>query len=165
MRRFSAQPLRSALVALFFLFSGLFAAAAQVTFTTEPLKIVATGGKVHEFTVELALDNSQRQQGLMFRKEMAADRGMLFDFGRARGVLMWMKNTYLPLDMLFIDEDGIIRTIHHDAEPMSETVIDSKVPVLFVLELNAGTAKRLNLKPGHRVESARVAQAAKSGEN
>lgn len=165
MRHVVAQPLRSALVALFFLLSGLFGALAQVAFTTEPLKIIAAGGKVHEFTVELALDNGQRQQGLMFRKEMAADHGMLFDFGRKRGVLMWMKNTYLPLDMLFIDENGIIRTIHENAEPQSETVIDSKVPVLFVLELNAGTAKRLKLKPGHRVESARIAQAAASGEN
>lgn len=165
MRRSFFKQAAGALVALFFLLAGLAGAVAEVRFTTEPLRIIAGGGKVHEFTVELALDNAQRQQGLMFRKEMAAGHGMLFDFGRKRSVLMWMKNTHLPLDMLFIDEKGIIRTIHENAEPLSEAIIDSKVPVLFVLELNAGTAKRLKLKPGHRVDSAQIAKASESGSN
>ncbi|MDO9415384.1 DUF192 domain-containing protein [Pararhizobium sp.] len=147
---------KSAFLALFLLLAGLVPVKAEVEFTSEPLKITTAKGKVHEFTVELALDNMQRQQGLMYRKQMDADRGMLFDFGRSRGVLMWMKNTYLPLDMLFIDQKGVIRTIHQNAEPLSEAVIDSKVPVLYVLELNAGIAKKLGLKPGNKVQSARI---------
>jgi uncharacterized membrane protein (UPF0127 family) len=90
----------------------------------------------------------------MFRREMAPDRGMLFAFGETRQVFMWMKNTYLPLDMLFIGKDGKVRSIKENAEPLSESIIDSKGPIDFVLELNAGTVKRLRLRAGNRVENA-----------
>ena len=88
----------------------------------------------------------------MFRRSLAADRGMLFDFAQVEPVSMWMKNTYLPLDMLFIRSDGTISHIAENTEPLSTRVIPSGGPVLAVLELNAGSAKRLGIKPGDRVE-------------
>ncbi|WP_455271726.1 DUF192 domain-containing protein [Rhizobium herbae] len=145
----------SALVALF-LWLAPVVAAADVTFETEPLQIIGTRGKVHKFTVELAVDNDQRSQGLMNRRHMPRDRGMLFDFGVTRQVMMWMKNTYLPLDMLFIAKDGKIETIRENAVPLSEAIIDSRVPVAFVLELNGGTVNRLGIAPGDIVDSRRI---------
>ncbi len=141
----------SALVALFLLLAG--AALADETFTEGQLSIVTRDGARHAFTVELALTPRQRAQGLMNRRTMAADRGMLFSFGETRQVLMWMKNTYLPLDMLFIDAGGEIRTIREKAEPLSEAIIDSHGPVAYVLELNAGTVRSLGIRTGDRVES------------
>lgn len=146
----------SALVALFLWLVPVFAAAADITFETAPLQIISTGGKVHTFTVELAVDSDQRSHGLMKRRHMARDHGMLFDFGVTRRVMMWMKNTYLPLDMLFIAKDGKIETIRENAVPLSEAIIDSRVPVAFVLELNGGTVHRLGIAPGDIVDSARI---------
>ena len=144
-----------ALVALvLFLLSAAQTFAA--TFETEPLTIRTAAGESHAFVVELAITSDQRALGLMNRKEMAADRGMLFDFGVTRRVAMWMKNTYLPLDMLFIRKDGTIARIAANAVPQSEAIIDSREEVHFVLELNAGTAKRLGVVPGDRVESATI---------
>ncbi|PYE42612.1 hypothetical protein DFI02_106185 [Rhizobium sp. PP-F2F-G20b] len=126
--------------------------AADVTFEKAPLRIATTDGKTHIFTVELALDSNQRAQGLMFRREMPADHGMFFDFGQTRQVMMWMKNTFLPLDMLFVSKDGKVETIHENAVPHSESIIDSRVPVAYVVELNAGVAKTLSITPGAHVE-------------
>ena len=151
--------MRSVFVALLFLFSGLASLASaqgSETFDQEPLIIMNSKGSQHRFTVELALDNGQRQQGLMYRKTMAADAGMLFDFGTDRDVTMWMRNTVLPLDMLFINADGSIHHIHHDAVPYSESIISSRGPIRFVLELNAGTAAKLGINPGDRVTSRRI---------
>ena len=148
-----------ALVALvLFLLSVLPVLAA--TFETEPLTIRTADGTSHAFVVELAVKADERAQGLMNRREMATDRGMLFDFGMTRRVAMWMKNTYLPLDMLFIRKDGTIAHMATDTTPQSEAIIDSRQEVYFVLELNAGTAKRLGMAPGDRVESATIAAAA-----
>ncbi|KSV92085.1 DUF192 domain-containing protein [Sinorhizobium sp. GL28] len=147
---------KSALVALFLLFAFAAAALAEVEFTTDKMRLVTADRKVHELTVELAVDPDQREQGLMFRRSMAPDHGMLFDFGETRRVMMWMKNTYLPLDMLFIDNKGVVRTIHQGAVPFSEAIIDSGEPVAFVLELNAGTVKRLAIRAGDRLEGARI---------
>ena len=88
----------------------------------------------------------------MYRRTMAPDHGMLFDFEAVAPVAMWMKNTYLPLDMLFIRADGTIARIAADTEPLSTKVIPSGEPVLSVLELNAGTAARLGIHAGDRVE-------------
>jgi uncharacterized membrane protein (UPF0127 family) len=159
MKRMSMRSTLSALVALL-LFVLASALALSATFTTEELTIRKADGTTAAFTVELAVSADQRAQGLMNRKEMAADHGMLFDFGLTRRVAMWMKNTYLPLDMLFIAEDGTISRIAADTVPQSEAIIDSREPVHFVLELNAGTAARLGIASGDKVESATIAAVA-----
>lgn len=129
------------------------AAFAAETFDTQPLTIVTKDGRSHAFTVELAVTPRQREQGLMHRREMAPDHGMLFAFGETRQVFMWMKNTYLPLDMLFITRDGKVRAIKENAEPLSESIIDSQGPIDYVLELNGGTVKRLGIRAGNRVQN------------
>jgi uncharacterized membrane protein (UPF0127 family) len=118
----------------------------------EALSIVPQNGQRHTFQVEVARNDSDRAQGLMFRRSMPADRGMLFDFGRIEPVSMWMQNTYLSLDMLFIRPDGTIARIAANTEPLSTRTISSGEPVLAVLELNAGTAAKLGIKPGDRIE-------------
>ena len=143
------QRLRPALPALGFAIALAGAAVAQAL---EPLSIVTQGGQKQTFQVEVARDDAQRAQGLMFRRSMAPDRGMLFDFGRVEPVSMWMQNTYLSLDMLFIRPDGTIARIAANTEPLSTRTISSGEPVLAVLELNAGTAAKLGIKPGDRVE-------------
>jgi uncharacterized membrane protein (UPF0127 family) len=112
---------------------------------------IATGTGRHRFTVELAQTSAERARGLMFRERMPADHGMLFDFVTERPVSFWMKNTPLPLDMLFIDAQGVVVRIVADAVPFSEVPIPSGRPVRAVLELNAGTAARLGIVPGARV--------------
>jgi len=133
-------------------------AGSLVTFSREPLAI-QSGDKLHKFSVELALNNRQHRQGLMFRRRMAADAGMLFIYRREEPISMWMKNTYIPLDMLFIARDGKIRHLAERTVPMSEAVIGSGGPVVAVLELNAGTVSRLGLKPGDRVISSALGTA------
>jgi uncharacterized membrane protein (UPF0127 family) len=118
----------------------------------EALSIVSQGGQRQTFQVEVARNDADRAQGLMYRRSMAADRGMLFDFGRVEPVSMWMQNTYLPLDMLFVRQDGTIARIAANTEPLSTRTIPSGEPVLAVLELNAGTAARLGIKPGDRID-------------
>ncbi|KAB1076293.1 DUF192 domain-containing protein [Methylobacterium planeticum] len=118
---------------------------------TEPLTIRSKTG-AHAFAVEVMRDDASRARGLMFRRHMAADHGMLFDFGQTLPVNMWMKNTYLPLDMVFIRADGTVARVAADAEPLSTRVIPSGEPVLSVLELNAGTAAKLGIRAGDRVE-------------
>jgi uncharacterized membrane protein (UPF0127 family) len=128
--------------------------AAGVAFaqSLEPLTIVGKDGARRSFQVEVARNEAERAQGLMYRRSMAADHGMLFDFGRVEQVAMWMQNTYLPLDMLFIRADGTIARIAANTEPLSTRTIPSGEPVLGVLELNAGTASRMGIKPGDRIE-------------
>jgi uncharacterized membrane protein (UPF0127 family) len=152
----SVWMLKSTLAALVLFVAS--AALAQAVFSRENLSI-RTSGKTHEFTIELALDDQQRSQGLMFRKEMAPDHGMLFDFGDARPVAMWMENTVLPLDMLFVQGDGTISHIRANAVPYSRDVIDSHGPVKFVLEINAGRAKALGIQVGDKLVSKRIGNA------
>ena len=116
----------------------------------DPLAIVS-GEHRHEFEVEVVASPEDRARGLMYRKELGAKRGMLFDFGREQPVSMWMRNTLIPLDMLFIGEDGEIRTIAAGTTPLSLETISSEVPVLAVLELNAGTTRLLGIRPGDQV--------------
>jgi uncharacterized protein len=159
MTRMSLRPTSSALVALLLFFLAA-APAFSATFSTERLTIRRADGATHAFTVELAISADQRAQGLMDRREMAGDHGMLFDFGLTRRVAMWMKNTYLPLDMIFIRKDGTIARIAADTAPQSEAIIDSREPVHFVLELNAGSAAKLGIAPGDKVESETISAAA-----
>ena len=121
------------------------------TFGTGTLSIETAAGKTHSFTVEVAETPEQRSQGLMFRRQLAADAGMLFLFGNSEEHAMWMKNTLIPLDMLFIDETGKIVRIEQRTVPHSLRAIVSGGPVSAVLELNAGTASRLAIEPGDRV--------------
>ena len=116
----------------------------------EPLTI-DSGGRRHNFRIELARTDADRARGLMFRQSMPADQGMLFDFERDQMVSMWMRNTFIPLDMLFIFADGRIHRIEHRTEVESERTISSGVPVRAVLDLNAGTAERLGIRPGDRI--------------
>lgn len=126
------------------------AAADSLRFETSPLTVVSTAGR-HDFTVELALTPQQRARGLMFRKSLAADAGMLFDFGAPGRVAMWMKNTLIPLDMIFIKPGGIIANIASGTVPLSLVPVPSNGPVRGVLEVRAGTAARLGIRPGDRV--------------
>jgi len=126
------------------------AQAPNVRFEKSELTIESVG-KRHRFTVEFADNDERRTLGLMHRRQMAADAGMLFDFKRDAPVAMWMRNTLIPLDMLFVDREGIVRHIHERAVPMSEAIISSEENVRAVLELNGGTAARLGLKKGDRL--------------
>jgi uncharacterized membrane protein (UPF0127 family) len=114
------------------------------------LEIVSKNG-IHVFTVELAVTDADRQRGLMFRKELPEGHGMLFDFHRDQELGFWMKNTYIPLDMIFITGDGRIHRIAENTEPLSERVVPSNGPVRAVFEVNAGTARKLGIAPGDRV--------------
>lgn len=127
--------------------------SAEITFDASELTVVTLTAR-HTFRVELAQTADQRRQGLMFRKAMDADAGMLFDYGRSHPVTMWMKNTLITLDMLFIGADGTIEHIVENASPGSLKTISSNGPVLGVLELNGGTATRLDIRPGDRIEHA-----------
>ena len=149
-------PLRAfmgAIVAIAILAAASVSALAQ-TFATETLTVRTSGGASHVFTVELATTSNQRALGLMNRDMMAADHGMLFDFGESRFVYMWMKNTYIPLDMVFLDETGTVTHVAERTTPFSDAIIDSGGPVSHVLELNAGISRLIGLKPGDRVEHA-----------
>ncbi len=108
-------------------------------------------------SVEVADDAAKRAQGLMNRKSLPPGYGMLFDFGQEQDVYFWMKNTYVPLDMIFIKENGTVATIRKNAQPLSERTISSGVPVRFVLEVEAGVANQMGLKPGDRVRHSRIA--------
>jgi uncharacterized membrane protein (UPF0127 family) len=113
--------------------------------------VVETVAGRHRFTIELADTPGARSRGLMFRESMPADHGMLFDFQTEQPVAFWMKNTPLPLDMVFIDGTGTVVQVAADTTPHSEASIPSRRPVRAVLELNAGTAARLGIGPGAKV--------------
>ncbi len=112
---------------------------------------IATAGDTYTFAVELALTPQQQAQGLMFRQSMAADAGMLFVNDREAMRGFWMRNTFIPLDMLFVKADGTIAHIVERTIPQSLKTVSSRVPVLAVLELNAGTVRRLSIKVGDKV--------------
>lgn len=113
--------------------------------------VVETGGGAVVFQVELAVTPSELVRGLQDRRHLAPDAGMLFDFGPERIITMWMKNTYIPLDMVFIDAGGIVADIAERAEPLSLEPIASPIAVRAVLEVNAGTAERVGIRAGDRV--------------
>ncbi|MDS7597282.1 DUF192 domain-containing protein [Agrobacterium tumefaciens] len=155
MSALSRRTFGSAFLALLFVFVAN-SAFAQQKFSSETLTVQSASGKTHQFVVELALNDAQRAQGLMFRKTMPLENGMLFDFGEERNVTMWMKNTLIPLDMLFIGRDGRVTHIHENAVPHSESVISSRGAIKYVLELNGGTAQRYGIKTGDIVRSTRI---------
>ena len=126
-------------------------AAAPVTWQHDALDIETNSGK-HHFTIELALSPAQQMQGLMYRQSLAADAGMLFLYDQDQEILMWMKNTLLPLDMVFITADGHVARVAERTVPQSLATISSGGPVRAVLEINAGTAARLHIAPGDKVD-------------
>lgn len=135
-----------------FLVAGSAAAAASLqSFETASLTIVGADGARHRFTVELAKTPAQQEQGLMFRTALAPDAGMLFDFRRPTMATMWMHNTLIPLDMLFVDAKGVIVNIKERAVPESDAILAAAAPVRAVIELDGGTAARLGIEPGDHV--------------
>jgi uncharacterized membrane protein (UPF0127 family) len=116
----------------------------------QTLEIASKTG-VHAFQVEMAITPEEKEHGLMFRRELPEGQGMLFDFQFDQNVAFWMKNTYIPLDMLFIRADGRILRIAENTEPLSERNIPSGGPVRAVLEVIGGTAKKLGIAAGDRV--------------
>jgi uncharacterized membrane protein (UPF0127 family) len=117
----------------------------------------ATGD--YAFNIEVADTDATRAKGLMFRQQLAPDAGMLFDFFEERPAAFWMRNTFIPLDMIFIGADGIVKTIHVNARPQDPTTIPSGVPVRFVLEIPGGRSVEIGLEPGDRFEHERVGKA------
>ena len=127
----------------------------------DPLVISTSGGE-RSFTIEIADTGERRSRGLMFRREMAADHGMLFVFERTGRLGFWMKNTPLPLDLLFISETGEVRAIL-PGEPFSTAQIDPGEPARFVLELNAGTSAANGIAPGDKVRHPAIDAVASGG--
>jgi uncharacterized membrane protein (UPF0127 family) len=123
----------------------------ELTYPRSSLVIAAAGRDI-KFDIELALDDLHRSHGLMFRKKLGPYEGMLFDFFQEMPVSFWMKNTLIPLDMLFIAADGTIKYIHANAVPMTTDPIPSQYPVRAVLEINGGSAALLGIKPGDKVK-------------
>jgi uncharacterized protein len=131
--------------ALLLLFAGPLSAARTDTLVLE------TSSGEHAFTVEVAETEQERSLGLMFRRDLPADHGMIFLHEPPQPVFMWMRNTYIPLDMIFIDQQGRVHKIESHTEPFSTEPIGSDGIVAAVLELNAGTADRIGLRTGDRV--------------
>jgi uncharacterized membrane protein (UPF0127 family) len=118
----------------------------------EKLVIITRDGVRHDFNVEMAMTPQQQTVGLMFRPTVPADGGMLFDWVTPHSSQMWMRNTISPLDMVFINADGTIRSIAENTVPESLAVVDSRGPVRATLELAAGTTAKLNILVGDKVE-------------
>ena len=115
---------------------------------------ITSQGKVHQFQLESAFTPKSQEHGLMFRTELPQDGGMLFHYGTARQVYMWMRNTLIPLDMLFVKPNGSIAHIVENAAPHSEEPRGTLIPVSAVLELPGGTVKRLGIAVGDHVRYA-----------
>lgn len=126
-------------------------AATLLSAGADPAGTLVTRSGDHKVDIEVADTPDEREYGLMNRQSMPADSGMLFDFGVDRPVTMWMKNTYIPLDMVFMDAKGVVTHIAVNAQPLSLAMIESGGPVRYVLELNGGVASRYGLKVGDRL--------------
>ena len=131
----------------------LASSAASADAGLEKLEIDTASGP-HVLQVEVMRSDEERERGLMFRRFLPRERGMLFDFHVEQPIMMWMKNTYVPLDMVFISTKGRVVGISRDAEPLSETIIPSGAPAVGVLEVNAGEASAIGLKVGDTVHHA-----------
>lgn len=124
---------------------------ALAKLAVEKLTIHTSSG-AHVIETEIAATQEDKQRGLMFRTSVPPGTGMLFAYGEAQEITMWMRNTYVSLDMVFIRGDGTVHRIARRTEPMSEAIVASQGLVTAVLELAAGEADRLAIKPGDRVE-------------
>jgi uncharacterized membrane protein (UPF0127 family) len=130
---------------------GALAQSSEITFQKSSL-VVVTASREIKFEVELALNDAERSRGLMYREKLGPYDGMLFDFHQDAPVSFWMKNTLIPLDMVFIAGDGTIKHVHANAVPLSTEAIPSQFPVRAVLEINGGSARLLGIKPGDKVK-------------
>src|SRR6516162_8118131 len=146
----SLDPLRAIVFAVAVAVTWLIAPLPAGSAEQQTLEIVSKSG-VHVFTVELAVTDEERQKGLMFRRSLPESQGMLFDFKADQDVSMWMRNTYVSLDMIFIRGDGRIQRIAENTQTESDRIIPSGGPVRAVLEVVAGTAKKFGIAAGDRV--------------
>lgn len=141
------------LSALIFVALGATARAHDKPLPTSTV-VIDTDRGPQTFKVEIAADQASQERGLMYRKEMAPNAGMLFDFHTPQWETFWMKNTVLSLDMIFIRQDGTISSVAPNAVPFSTTSIPSAEPVRAVLEINGGRAAALGIEPGQKVHNA-----------
>jgi len=127
--------------------------AAQLdrAFPRSSLQIATPDARLHPFNIWVADTNERRARGLMFVRHLDADAGMLFIYPASQPIAMWMKNTFIPLDMLFVAADGRVAKVVERTEPQSLKTIESGQPVRAVIELNAGTARKLHIAAGARV--------------
>jgi uncharacterized membrane protein (UPF0127 family) len=142
---------RRVLLALLCLVPWLAAASGRLDGAELQTLEIASKNGVHAFAVELALTPDEQSRGLMYRRSLPEGQGMLFDFKRDQETSFWMKNTYIPLDMIFIRGDGRIHRIAENTEPLSERMVPSNGPIRAVLEVIAGTTRKLGIAPGDRV--------------
>lgn len=145
-----------AMIAVLFVMSPMSSCAeteitALVPMQQDEVKIRKSNGTEYLFHVEMAIEPAQHRQGLMFRESLADNAGMLFIFPREEKQVFWMRNTLIPLDMLFIRRDGTIDHIHHSAKPLDEARITSDGKALAVLELNGGTSDTYGIREGDKV--------------
>ena len=144
--------------------SGLAVFAVLATFFGAPAGAACAPGQVDlrweggaaRFTVELADTEALRAQGLMFREKLATSAGMLFKYDSPRRATFWMKNTLIPLDIIFAGSDGVVTRVHDRAKPQDTTTIDGGEDVVFVLEINGGLAQRLGIEPGAQMRHAAI---------
>ena len=127
------------------------AAQLDQAFQRSSLQIATPDARLHPFNIWIADTNERRARGLMFVRQLDADAGMLFIYPAAQPIAMWMKNTFIPLDMLFVAADGRVAKVVEHTRPQSLETIESGQPVRAVIELNAGTAGRLHIGPGAQV--------------
>jgi uncharacterized membrane protein (UPF0127 family) len=138
-------------VAVMLVAVSLVASSPEAGSAEQQILEIASKTGVHVFSVELAVTDEERSRGLMFRRSVPDSYGMLFDFKRDQEVTMWMRNTYVSLDMIFIQSDGRIRRIAENTETESDKIIPSGGQVRAVLEVAAGTARKLGIEAGDRV--------------
>jgi uncharacterized membrane protein (UPF0127 family) len=148
-----AAPSAVALLAAVLAALGVLTAAFGPAFAMrrETLKLVTAQGE-KAIDVEITESNEEKARGLMFRTKLSDQEGMLFFYDTSQDITMWMRNTYIPLDMVFIRADGVVHHIEARTEPLSENIISSRGRVVACLELAGGAAERLGLKPGDRVD-------------
>ena len=153
---------RAASIAALLLFCAFVLQMASMTLAQTPLRNdtlkITTSTGVHTFAIEVAETDEQKQRGLMFRRSLPENGGMLFPYSPPQEITMWMKNTYISLDMVFITPNGIVLRVAQGTEPFSEAIISSEGTAAAVLEVIAGTAQRLGIKPGDKVEHALFAK-------
>lgn len=147
----SVARISGAAVAALLLLSPAPHEAGATALEKQPLGFVTQAGR-HGITVEVADSEAERNTGLMFRRTLGDDEGMIFLYPEDGPISMWMKNTYLSLDMIFVRKDGVIHHIQEDTEPFSEAIIGSGGDVRAVIEMKAGSVRRLGLKTGDKVD-------------